>query len=121
MWKSILQVSSTDPENTRRRRLLNILLVGIFISAIVGLIIAGYGYIAKAGEPSDISLLAIICLAFIVGATIIHLVNRHYVKIASYLFILLLVVAYIFSDTPFQISDGRSVFFFSIPIVIASL
>ncbi len=121
MLNRIIQVQSPNPDDARRRRLLNILLIGIFVSAIIGLLITGYGVFTELWGLSEIFLRTVACLVFIIGVSIIYVINKRSGKIAIYLFILLLITAYIISDTPYQISDGRSVFYFSIPIVIASL
>jgi signal transduction histidine kinase len=121
MWKKLMQVQSSDPEDTRRRNLLNILLFGILASAIIGFLIVGYGLATKLWVLADTIFLVVILLIFISGALIIYFINRRWGRAAIYLFLALLVVAYAFSDTPAQVSNGSSVFFYAIPIVIASL
>jgi PAS domain S-box-containing protein len=121
MLNKLLQATSTDPENARRQRLLNILLVGIFFSAILGIGVATYGIITQLWTFSDVALLVLTCLVFLFGVATIYFINRKSGVAAAYVFLFLLLIAYAFSDTPAQISAGRSVFFFSIPIIIASL
>jgi signal transduction histidine kinase len=120
-WYKILQVRSIDPDDARRRNILNILLAGVFASAVVGILVTAYGVINKRWAFADEIVVLSILLLFFFGVLIIYYINRRWGKPAIYLFVSLLVVAYAFSDTPQQISEGRSVFFFAIPIIIASL
>ncbi len=121
LWNKFMHVQSGDPENTRQRNLLNLLLLGILCSSIIGLLIIGYGLISKLWMFADAIFLLVVLLGFIAGSLIIYAINRRWGKIALYLFVFLLILAYSFSDSALQISEGRSVFFYAIPIIIASL
>ncbi len=116
-----LRVELEDPEDTRRRNLLNILLVGIFATAVVGSLIIGTGIVFQVWSLADALWLVYLFLIFIVSVTMIYLLNRRWGKPAILLFLAMLIASYMFSDTPEQISNGRSVFFYAIPIIIASL
>ena len=69
-WKNILQVQSSDPEDARRRNLLNILLAGVLVAAIVGILIVGYGLVARMWSVQDASFVPLIFLLFIIGVLI---------------------------------------------------
>lgn len=116
-----LHVTSPDPEDARRRNLLNIILAGSFVSAIVGILILGFGLIAKLWIFSQASFLLIFFIIFIILVLIIYFINRQWGAAAAYLFLALLTVGYAFSDTASNISNGSSVFFFAFAIVLASL
>jgi signal transduction histidine kinase len=58
----------------------------------------------------------------IAGIIIIYQINRRYSgRVASLLFLLLLNGIFIISDSPQRLTDGRSLFLFTIPITISSL
>ncbi|MEW5939013.1 MAG: ATP-binding protein [Chloroflexota bacterium] len=55
------------------------------------------------------------------GSAVIYLINRYRSgTVAGILFILLIMFAISFSDSPEELSDGRSVFLFVLPIIISS-
>ncbi|MGB8213800.1 MAG: ATP-binding protein [Anaerolineales bacterium] len=120
-WKTLMQVESSDPEDSRRRNLLNILLVGVFGGGVIGLLIVGYGIATRIWTFAAALFLIVVCLGFIAGSLIIFFINRRWGHVAIYAFLALLIIGYIFSDTPANISNGSTVFFYAIPIVIASL
>ena len=121
MLRSILQVQSSDPEDSRRRNLLNILLAGVFISASIGIVILGVGVFTKLWLLSQAAFLLIVLVAFFIGVLLLFFINRQWGRVSIYLFLLLLIIGYAFSDTLGNISNGSSVFFYAIPIVMASL
>jgi PAS domain S-box-containing protein len=115
----ILDVPVTDPDNARRRKLLNILLLGVVCVALsVLIIVALIGF-----QSEDMRILMIGSLATLLGAGCIYLVNRmrNSGPIASHLFLILLTVVMAFSDSPEQVATGRALFAFTIPIIIASM
>ena len=121
MLNRILQVQSNDPEDTRRRNLLNILLAGIFVSSIIGFLIIIITILIKLFTFSQQFFLIAVLLAFFIGDIVIFLINRRRGQLAIFLFLIFLLVGYMFSDTTANISNGSSVFFFAIPIIMASL
>ena len=115
-WASY--VSSTDPDEVRRQKLLNILLMGLGSFAFVNFLIAVF---LKIWAGADTSLLVYSMSAALVGSMIVYLINRHISGIgASLLFLLVLTVSIAFGDDPHQVVEGRSLFHFTIPILIAS-
>ena len=115
----IITVSSPDPDDARRRRNLNILIIGLEAILIVEVI-----YTASGLQGGDVrgNLLLIAGSIFMLLSTVgIYFMNRYWSGVFSaYLFILLLIAVISVSDAPEQLSDGRSLFVFIIPIVIAS-
>jgi hypothetical protein len=88
--QNFINVESSDPDDARRRRLLNILLAGIIGSAVVGgLFVALYVLITNAWEQGII-LIFLSSIIFILGGIGIILLNRRYGPLAAVLFLLLL-------------------------------
>jgi signal transduction histidine kinase/CheY-like chemotaxis protein len=117
----LLEVPSADPEDARRRRLLNILLVGTAGLALVTLIAMTVVQLAGIYRESA-SLIYVGCLVILVGNAIILAINRYWSGLlASSLFLLLLTLAFAFNDTPEEVVRGRGLFMFAIPILMASV
>jgi signal transduction histidine kinase len=118
-----LAVSATDPDDARRRRLLNILLFGTIIAALLGLLavvidVATRGPVKSA--ESQATLFGIVLVT--IGILVIYQVNRRYSgRLAALFFLLLLTAVFSVSDSPEQLTGGRSLFLFTIPIAMSSL
>lgn len=118
----VFAVQTSDPDDARRRRLLNVLLGGIAGFAIVGSLgVAIYAGFTNAWNEQDTSLIFLSSFTFIVGSIAIMVVNRRSGTLAAVLFLLLLTTAFSLSDSPQQLADGRSLFVYTIPIAISSL
>jgi len=119
----ILTVPTTDPDDARRRRLLNILLLGTLVAAMIGLIsIVINSIINPESSQSDTQLLLGGISVFTLGILGIYQVNRRLSgRWAALLFLLLLTIIFVFTDSTEEVVNGRSLFLFTIPIVIASL
>jgi len=119
-----LDVPSTDPDDARRRKLLNILLVGTGSLIVVTLLVTGLLATSPLESISQ-SLFRLILqggVVSLVGILIVFVINREWSgRIASSLFLLILTLAIAFSDEPRQVVEGRSVFLFTIPILMASV
>ncbi len=124
LLNQLLEVRSTDPGDARRRKLLNILLVGIAV--LMGLLVLVTVIASLTGalgqEYTGIALLGRGSLIGLAGVAVIFLVNR-YVSgwLASSLFLVLLIAVSAASDEPIQLVEGRSLFVFAIPILMASV
>lgn len=113
---------SPDPDDLRRRRLLNILLLGLFLAAVGGfLVLAADALTLKKIASGESQWLWGIVFAFLVGPVVLHFINRFSGRLAAFVLLLFLTVAFLFSDTPEQLANGRSLFLFTIPIATASL
>ena len=116
----LMVVPVTDPDDARRRRLLNILLMGVTLVSLLALIFlvaTAYNY-----KPEDSAILLYGSSATLLGAVGIYFINRFRSgKLASHLFLILLVIVMAFSDDPAYVSGGRSLFAFTIPIIMASV
>ncbi len=113
---------SVGPDEMRRRRLLNILLLGLFLAAVGGVVVlTADALIMRRIAPDESQWLWGIVLAFLVGPVVLYFINRVSGRVAAFALLLFLTVAFLFSDTPEQLSNGRSLFLFTIPIATASL
>jgi len=122
-FDSILDVSVPDPDDARRRRLLNILLLGNTIAALLGLlaIVMINAVSNQLNTPDSFVLLGGVFVATI-GMIVIYVINRNISgRWAALLYLLLLTLIFAFTDSPDQLSNGRSLFIFTLPIAISSL
>jgi len=119
----LLEVRSTDPDDARRRRLLNILLVGV--ASLVAITLTVTGFLAITGTEGRNDLLLLLLQgggATLAGIALVYAINRYWSgTVASSLFLLLLTIVFALSDEPRQVVEGRSVFLFTIPILMASV
>ena len=96
--------------------------MSMFVLTILGVIFSGVDGIIKGVNAEDLMLVFIsgpILLAVIIG---IFILNRFYSgKVAGTIFLILLLIVFFFTDTPAELSGGRSLFVFFIPVTIASL
>lgn len=120
--RRLFTIPLTDPDDARRRRLLNTLLVGMAVLLLVAL--AATFVVDRLGVESQ-DLLRVLyrgALATLIGVIIIFAVNRYGSgRLASALFLLLLIGALAVSDEPEQVVNGRTLFTFAIPILMASI
>jgi len=118
----LLTVPSTDPDDARRRKLLNILLAAVGVLSLVTLLTSLL--------LSAIGLVNLFETVWLIAATLIMLLSAGIVFIlnrfapgwlASSVFLLVLTVVFAFADEPRQIVEGRSLFLFTIPILVSSV
>jgi PAS domain S-box-containing protein len=116
-----LEVQSSDPDDARQRRILNIILTLVGSLGLVSSILA-WALVASGIMPrQEISDILIASFAMFIGSVLTFIVNRYGSGlIAGTMFILLVMFATFFSDTPYELSNGRSVYLFVLPIVISS-
>ena len=118
-----LTVPTSDPDDARRRRLLNIILMAALMAAIVALIAL---ILANIFDPqanfSETQLLLGGIVVFTLGILGIYILNRRMPgRSAALIFLIFLTIIFIFTDTPRELVEGRSLFLFTIPIVMASM
>jgi len=121
--EKLLTVQVPDPDDARRRRILNILLLGTLAATVAGAIWVGISIIYSEGVSKDEAQVLIGGIfVTILGLVGIYQVNKRWSgRWASLLFLLFLTLIFTFTDTPDQLSNGRSLFIFTIPIAISSL
>jgi signal transduction histidine kinase len=70
----------------------------------------------------SVSLIIVGSLVTIIGMVIVYLINIFWSgQVAAIVFLILLTIVFAFSDTPEQVSGGRGLFAFAIPIIMASI
>jgi signal transduction histidine kinase len=111
-----INIATTDPDDSRRRSILNILLAGVGVISIAAVIIA------VIVNPRVNFTIIVISLISIGGVAIIYFINLRWSgRTASIIFLGLLTVICAFSDTPLEVAAGRALFVFTIPIIMASI
>jgi PAS domain S-box-containing protein len=118
----LLDVPSTDPDDARRRQLLNILLLGIAVLLLVAILLAAVVGIAGLESPEQVANILYGGLATLLGMLVVFLLNRLGPGwLAGTLFLLLLTAVLATTDDPQEVVNGRSVFTLVIPILMASV
>jgi len=119
--RQLLDIPSLDPDDARRRKLLNIMLIGVGSFALLALFFAIYStiFITENENPYARSLLPMSSI-ILIGIIVVFIINRFWKGwLASVLFLLMLTFAMGFAMSP-NILVGSSLFFFTIPILMAS-
>jgi PAS domain S-box-containing protein len=117
-----LTISTADPDDTRRRRILNILLVSVAILSLLALATSLVAIFLKVLGWENLSLVIIGSIVTVLGMIIIYLINVFWSgRVAATIFLVFLTIVFAFSDTPEQVSGGRSLFGLAIPILMASI
>lgn len=123
--RRLIDVPATDPDDARRRKLLSILLSGLTVLSTLGLIVAIISFfdaINTASDPTEFEVLLIINTVLLISFIVVFAMNRYWSGwIASSVFLVLLTAVLAFSDTPKEVANGRTTFFFVIPIIVASV
>ncbi|MBN2501645.1 MAG: HAMP domain-containing histidine kinase [Anaerolineales bacterium] len=114
--ESILRGIQED-DNSRRRRLLNIFLLVVSFLAVLILILA---VIFQAQEQEGATLIFWSVPPVLLLLAGIYLLAKRRVQLGSFLFVILLIAGTLFSDTPEQVLEGRSLFFMIAPVMMAS-
>jgi len=120
---SLINIPTTDPDDSRRRSLLNILLLGFTTLLLLAVISVGLIIISgRSQSPEGIKQLFYASAILLVGIIIIYFLNRYWSgKFAAYIFLILITLVFAASDSLAEVSTGRSLFIFTIPIIMASV
>jgi len=117
-----LTVPTTDPDDTRRRRILNILVVSVGLVILLTLLASFAMILLKVESWGNLSLLVISCIVGIFAMLATYLMNTFWSgRVAAIVFLVFFNLVLAFSDTPEELSVGRSLFYFVIPIIMASI
>jgi PAS domain S-box-containing protein len=119
-----LNVPSSDPDDARRRKLLNIILGGFIVLSILMLAFAIWTWftVLHAEWLAGGNTIFWLTLGLLITSIFLYVLNR-YIRgwWVSALFLAVMTIAIAFSDTPEQLIAGRSLFLFTIPIFLASV
>jgi signal transduction histidine kinase len=120
---AVLTVPTSDPDDARRRRLLNIILMAVLLASIVALIaIIIADILDPLTEDTEAKIILDGIVVFTFGILGIYLLNRRMSgRWAALIFLILLTVIFLFTDSLYNLVNGRSLFLFTIPIVMASM
>ena len=121
-----LDVPSSDPDDARRRKLLNILLAGVAFLAVLAILASLAFRIFNDNlttvQLEGVTLTVYTGVALLLGSALNYFLNRYVAGwLASFLFLAFLLVVLSLSDSPIQLATGRSLFVYTIPVVIASV
>ncbi len=123
LWQRLLDIPSTDPDDARRRWLLNVILIGLAATCCVGLIF--YVYVAltqdlKTADPGYRTLFAL--LGFSGAIVLAYWSGRYWSSVVGgSIFLVLFTILIAVSDTKEELAIGRSIIYFVIPIFLASM
>jgi len=122
LWSYLNKFEGIHPDNARRGRILNVLLAGTFLLGTFALIsiTTALSILGTWDKPGN-SLLVITVIVIGLGSAGLFYINQRSTKFAAFLFLLLLSIAFAFSDVPAELANGRSTFVFLISIAISSL
>jgi signal transduction histidine kinase len=123
----LLDVTATDPDDARRRRLLNIFLVFfVVLMTVVALLQVFVGprpnTIQNIFDSGNLQYWYGLLVAWILCAIVFGLNRTPTIPgwVASNLLLLFIIVLPVPFDTPYELANGRSVIFFIVPIFLAS-
>ncbi len=126
MWsriKAFIYPSANDPDEIRRRQIMSVLSRGLLALSLLALVIILI-FLSLNPEKwkqsgNQLTVISAGVAAFI--SLVILQVNKRSSRLSSFMLLVLLTLISIFSDTPEQLSNGRSLFIFTLPIAVSSL
>ncbi len=117
----IIDVTNTDPDDRRKARLLNILLLGMAVLAFVTVVLVALLIILKVDGWENLVSVFWSGSLFLLGIVLVYVVNQHgYVFAASIMFLLIIMVTFTLANIR-AIGNGATQFYFVIPVLIASV
>jgi len=121
IYNRLVESPAFDPDDSRRRKILNSILVFVVILTILVIITTAIWVIQ--GHPFlTVADIFAVGVALLVGSISLYYLNRVLPGwIASSLFLFFLMFVFAFSDTPKNLVDGRSLLVFAIPIIMTSM
>jgi len=118
----LTDVPSTDPDDSRRRKILNIILIGMVTAAGVTALWMLIIWALKLAAMSDVSSILVPSTVAMISCLIVYALNRYWSGIvASAMFLISLMYILTLTDTPHELSSGRSIYLLAIPIIISSV
>lgn len=118
----LLAVSVTDAQDARRRRLLNILLLAIAATTVAQMLLIGLAAAVAGHFLENTADLIPLGLAVLMALLVIFAINRYGSgRWAGLLFLAVVSAAILVADRPEEVVRGRSLFYLTLPILMASL
>jgi PAS domain S-box-containing protein len=117
-------VPSGDADDARRRKLLNIILMGTgtLCALMLGYTIYLLFTMPRTEWIRDVSNVSWASLCLLMTSILLFILNRKVRGwLASGLFLLIITVAISFTDSPEELLAGRSLFFLTLPIILAGI
>ena len=122
LLNSFVEVPTADPDDARRRKLLNILLAIVGTASLLAILATVLVTLLNYLTPKEAASPLIASFASLTGSTIIYLINRYRSGLlASSVFLLLLMIIIALADEPIELAQGRSLYLFILPIIISSI
>ncbi len=119
---NVMEVRTSDPDEQRRAKLLNILLLGLFVLTILGLLFNLTLLFNNQPLPQDYNITMMSIAAMMVITAVIFIINRYVSPLAaSILFVVFLTLILYFSAPPYESVWGRNMIMLALPIVISSV
>lgn len=126
MWsriKAFINPPANDPDEIRRRQIMSVLSRGLLALSLLALVIILIFLSLnpeKWKQPGNLLTVISAGIAAFISVVILQ-VNKRSSRLSSFMLLVLLTLISIFSDTPEQLSNGRSLFIFTLPIAVSSL
>lgn len=115
-----------DADSMRRRRLLNIILGGLMVAAVFTLLLSSTIFIVGGISLAESGTQQLILsgAGLLVGILLIYLFNRIAVIpswVVNGFFLIFMMILLAYSDSPEELANGRSLFVFSLPVIMSSM
>jgi methyl-accepting chemotaxis protein len=119
----LINVPTLDPDDARRRRILNVIVLFLFGFIPFGfLAIIAYMTLAPDYDRAEQIQLIIVFVSMSLLLLGVYFINKRYSGlVASMILEVFFMIACAFSDTPQEVADGRSTAVFIMPIILASM
>jgi PAS domain S-box-containing protein len=123
IWQKVIYFQRDHPDNVRRSRLLNIILIGFGAALLVVILLLSLVMLSGFADEYDVQPpLLLLCLACLAGVMLIYGLSRTVaVQWAGALLLLLFTLVLFLSDEPAELIGGRSSSFFVLPIILSSM
>ncbi|MFL7792795.1 MAG: sensor histidine kinase [Anaerolineae bacterium] len=118
----LLDVPTTDPDDARRRKLLNIILAGLVPLILLTFLATTVAGVMGWSTRAETTLLFLTLTGFSVGTLVIFFINKYgagWLASASFLTLFMIILA--LGDNPQEVAAGRSMILFVIPIFMGSV
>ncbi len=120
-----LDVPSIDPEDARRRKLLNIILIGFITLCLLLIFFLIWLWFTTTHADwlaAGNNVILVVSFGIFFGSILLFVLNRFiHGWLAGALFLVLVTIGIAFADSPQQLVAGRSTFLFAVPIILASV